>query len=156
MAERYTSKETRTDFVGPYTAYIYADGHVETAPVNRPQSREDVQRTRRGKVAESQAQRQLEGERANQGVPSLAVERDLALATSSRTLVEPYHAAVEAITDAAGTVAATPTLLAALIDSFDLGGTLDSSPKEYGPNTPLRGDGTGQDARQAAYPLEGR
>jgi hypothetical protein len=35
-------KITKTDFVGPYTEYVYADGHVETEPVGRPQSREDV------------------------------------------------------------------------------------------------------------------
>lgn len=157
MAERYIRKETRTDFVGSYTAYIYADGHVETDPINRPQSREDVQRARRGQAAaRSQAQRQLEAERSNEGVPSTSVARDLALATSSRSLTEPYHAAIEALTNAADTVASQPQQLSAVVGSFDLGGTLETSPKEYGPAVPLREDGTGQPVRQAAYPMEGR
>lgn len=157
MAERYESKETRTDFVGPYTAYIYADGHVETDPPNRPLSREDVQRQRRGQVAaQSKAQRQLEAERSNEGVPSVSVARDLSLATASRSLVEPFHAAIEALTEAADTIATPPDQLAALAGSFDLGGTIGDSPKEYGPQTPSRSDGTGQAVRQAEFPVEGR
>ena len=157
MVERYVSKVTLTDYVGPYTAYTYADGHVETDPPNRPKSREDVQRERRGQVAaQSRAQRQLEAERSTEGLPSTAVARDLSLATASRSLTEPFHAAIEALTDAAETIATPPEQLAALVGSFDLGGTIGDSPKEYGPQTPKRDDGTGRGVREAVYPVEGR
>ena len=76
--------ETRQDYVGPYTAYIYADGHVETDPPNRPQSREDVQRARLATLAQQQTSAALAANKSAAGqnaiTPPMIVQENLAVA----------------------------------------------------------------------------
>ena len=67
--------ETKSDYVGTYTAYTYTDGHVETNPVSRPKYKEDVQ-----------------------------LKRTLTAGASPSQLIRPFSSAVFALSKFANTV----------------------------------------------------
>lgn len=161
MTTRYLSKETRTDYAGTYTAYIYADGHVETDPPGRPLFREDVQRQRRKEYALRQATRVLEVERAKAGVRQLpnAIERANETAVSGRALNEGLRATLEAFATVAGTIGTPRSQALELINNFDVGGPLvgdaAGTEPEYGYARPPRGEEASGTIREERYPLEG-
>ena len=99
--------ETRTDFVGTYTAYLFADGHVETDPPGRPQSREDAQRERRRQLATADPRRQLQ-----------------AAAPLDRVL-QPFQRTSAALAEIATTVQAVKPARDELLTTVDLGGSDD-------------------------------
>jgi hypothetical protein len=63
MTDKIIKKEFRTDVAGTYIANIFADGHVETDPPNRPFSKEDLQRKIRNDEALRRAKSTLSNER---------------------------------------------------------------------------------------------
>lgn len=123
------SKETRTDIAGTYTAYIYADGHVETDPPGRPLSKEDLQRQRKAQVATDRAKRMIAAERAKFGVLGDSIPnqtlRDNATAVSSKIVLEPFHKFLHAVSEISDTATVPQTAgghVDRLITTVPLGG----------------------------------
>ena len=158
MAENFVRKVTRTDFVGNYVAYIFADGHVETDPPGRPLFREDVQRQRRKEFALRQARRLLETERAKGSPSSRRVGREANRVVAGRVFNRNFHNTLHAISRIADTAASPPNMVDQLVGSFDLGGVVvgDLAGKlpEYGPAYPV--DRTSRPQREEQYRTEGR
>jgi hypothetical protein len=69
--------ETRTDFIGSYTAYIYSDGHVETEPAGRPIFKEDYQRQRAIALSQSDASNSIAAAKIAATTTSQASTREL-------------------------------------------------------------------------------
>ena len=126
MAERFVRKETRTDYQGSYTAYIYADGHVETDPPGRPKSREDVQRERLAAAAGDRALRLLEAQQAELGVTGVVLPTDVRRANrglaSLRVLTGPYHETLAALGQVSPTLRAPEGQATLLRETIDIGG----------------------------------
>lgn len=155
MAEKPIRVETRTDYVGTYTAYIYADGHVETDPANRPQNREDAQRNRRKEYARKYGRRVMEVERTREGVSTVStphhVRRESTLGVTARTFNEPFHHTLEAFANVANTLRAPVGSIRSLISTADIGGPLVSEePYEDPENTGAKGP------REETFVLRGR
>ncbi len=123
------SKETRTDIAGTYTAYIYADGHVETDPPGRPLSKEDLQRQRKAQVATDRAKKMIAAERAKFGalgdsIPNQTL-RDNLTAVSSKIVLEPFHKFLHAVAQVSDTATVPQTdggHVDRLLTSVPLGG----------------------------------
>jgi hypothetical protein len=144
--------ETRTDFVGPYTAYIYDDGHIETDPPGRPMSQEDAQRDRKRQIALTRARRILEIERAKYGVGVAAppeVVRQKAATLAGRLVAEEYHRTMAVFGQLPDTIASPAGLNQMLSDTVDLGG--DISP-DFMPQRPAEVQQTG--VREPTFALE--
>lgn len=126
MAERFLREEIRTDYAGSYTAYLYADGHVETDPPGRPTSREDSQRERLATAAGDRAQRLLEAQQAELGVAGVTLPTNIRRASrglaSLRVLTGPYHETLAALGQLAPTLRAPEGQAALLRESIDIGG----------------------------------
>lgn len=157
MAERFIKKTIKTDLVGDYVEYEYADGHRETDPPNRPKSREDVQRERLQEAAGVKAQRNLEQQRSKNSAygntPSHIVRENLT-AVSGRDLVAPYHATLHALETVSETIRGPEGSAEFLIDNYDLGGVVEGDVRgEYGFPTPPRPDDDGRPGvRERRYP----
>jgi hypothetical protein len=127
--------QTRQDYVGTYTAYIYADGHVETDPAGRPQSQEDVQRARLLQLAQQNASTALSATKAAQGInantPAAIVQQNLAVAPG--LIAFPNF---ESVLHSIETVAASATCFSAEVNSLlynvPLGGNVENSEVEFG------------------------
>jgi len=134
VAETFVRQENRTDFLGAYTAYVYADGHVETDPPGRPVSKEDVQRQRRAAVAREDARRLLAADRAKQGrggVP-LQVQAEQGLAVTLRPMTQQYHETLNIAMQLAELYRTPSEVAKTLVETIDLGGPV------VGPNAGKR------------------
>jgi hypothetical protein len=93
----YVSKETRTDFVGTYTAYIYPDGHTETDPPGRPMTREDVQRQRLRQASTDQARKIMAASQVGTSSDTLSTRREKRLTAIPQTLTQEFHDTMQAM-----------------------------------------------------------
>ena len=126
MTERPTSQETRTDYVGEYRAYIFADGHVETDPPGRPMSKEDMQRKRVLEYARANA-----GNFANKvttlknpaGTPAPAVV-DCTVTTNRSLLLFNFEETQQALSQAAATARTPDANIKTLVTTFGVGGPI--------------------------------
>lgn len=126
MTERPVSEEVRTDYVGEYKAYIYADGHVETDPPGRPLSKEDRQRQRVLEYARANA-----GNFANKattlknptGTPAAAAASRSVTVNRSMLLFN-YTETQQALAVAASTARTPDAEAKALVANFSVGGPL--------------------------------
>ncbi|HSW50415.1 MAG TPA: hypothetical protein VLH09_09585 [Bryobacteraceae bacterium] len=119
--------ENRTDYAGAYTAYIYSDGHVETDPPGRPQSREDTQRLRLQDASRSKALQLAQAQRARHGLAGStapAVVRENAASIVPRVLLEPFHEALDAMAALAPTARTNPGMMKEVADRYSLGGPI--------------------------------
>lgn len=157
---RMIKTEPRTDYVGSYTAYIYSDGHIETDPPGRPQSREDVQRQRLQEVSRLKARAMAQAQRTRHGVVASiapAVTRETGHSIVPRVLLEPFHATLDAIAKLAPTARANTGMLDEASSRFSLGGEL------VGERAGTREEFTqaavanipGQTVREPQYKMEG-
>jgi len=118
-------KETRQDYVGTYTAYLYADGHIETEPPNRPQSKEDVQRKRRVAMTKQKAVAMLAAERARLGTSSstpASVVQQNATVTPGTVFYAQYNALLHKISQLSGTATSFMDQVGSLLYTVGLGG----------------------------------
>jgi len=123
------SREYLTDYVGSYVIFTYDDGHQETQPPNRPQSREDVQRQIRIAQASSNATQALAAERsrftktaAQAAAPNAqALGRADFDTLAGLTITNPYAQGVNAVSEVAKTASASDATVSTLISSLSLG-----------------------------------
>lgn len=117
--------ETREDFVGTYTAYIYPDGHVESSPSDRPKTQEDVQRDRRVEATRQRALLMLSADRARMGLdastPKALVHANMAI-TPGKALFANYHRLLHLISTVSGTATSFPGEISSLLTTVGLGG----------------------------------
>jgi hypothetical protein len=120
----YYAKEIRTDAVGEYVAYIYADGHTETEPPGRPLSREDVQRQRLTDFARRQAKRALQASQSAKttGSPKQSIVRENRVTMAPRVLNENFAMTLSTLQVMAQTLQAPEDQRENLIRNADLGG----------------------------------
>jgi len=146
MAERPYRKEIRVDYIGPYTAYVYADGHVETEPPQRPMSKEDVQRTRRVDVTQNRAIAMLSSERAKLGLVTAntpaAIVRQNADSVTGKILFDQFQALLHGISDVAQTATTFAGYADTLLNTVSLGGRVVGAmaglrPEYDVPSTPV-------------------
>lgn len=126
MTERPISTETRTDYVGEYRAYIYADGHVETDPPGRPLSKEDVQRKRVLAYARANAANFANKATALKnptGIPApAAVDRSVTVNRSM--LLANFQETQQALAQASVTARTPDANIKTLVSTFGVGGPL--------------------------------
>lgn len=132
MAESPTSTEVRTDAKGEYTAYLYADGHIETDPPNRPLSREDLQRQRLADFATTNALEAVEAAKAGRTGSSSSSVRQSRPAATLRALVPSFMEGMASVQLVPKTMTMTEAQRVELINSYDLGGRV------VGPNAGAR------------------
>lgn len=150
----YVSKEERTDYLGAYTAYTYADGHVETDPPARPVTKEDAQRLRLREASRTRAQRLVEAQRSrtsSYGTAPADVVRENSLSTNVQGLLGDYETTLKTIGALASTFRGNIGQTEQLVEKYDLGGKLvgstdedqaygdpaqDRGPEPEGPHTP--------------------
>lgn len=122
--QQIISKATLTDYIGPFVAYTYADGHIETVPPNRPQSKEDVQRQRRIQVIRTRALAVLSSERAIVGTGNLpmVIKRENANTVGGKIMLSNYHDALHKLSEIAVTSTAFPGSIETLRTTIGLGG----------------------------------
>lgn len=113
-------RETRTDFVGTFVAYIYDDGHVETDPPGRPISREDAQRQRRLELTNLRPGDELAAAKAGRSAPAAVLDQAVAGNALAVTL-RPFYATQAAMATLAATGRADPTDVRTLTQTVDLG-----------------------------------
>jgi len=149
-------KETRTDYLGAYTAYIYPDGHVETDPPNRPTSQEDAQRARRRQLAQTLARRMLEIERTKYGLasstPPPEVVRQKAGTLTGRLVAEEYHRTAAVFGELPETIGVPAGLSQTLLTTVEIGGEVEGSSQEFLARTPQARPETG--VRPPTFPTE--
>jgi len=137
MAEQPYRKETRVDYIGPYTAYIYADGHIETEPPQRPMSKEDVQRTRRVSATQKRAVAMLAAERAKIGLTSAntpaAIIRLNADSVTGRIFFDQYQALLHRISVTACSASSFQGYAKTLLNTVSLGGRVVGRMAGYRP-----------------------
>lgn len=132
MADSPVLVETRTDAKGAYTAYVYADGHVETSPVGRPLSREDLQRQRFADFSTTNALEAVESSKAGRTGGSPSAVRQSHPVASLRALVPTFHEGLAAVQLVPKTMNMTQSQREALVNTYDLGGRV------VGPNAGAR------------------
>lgn len=161
MAARFVSKEERTDYLGSYFAYIYADGHVETDPPGRPVTKEDAQRLRLRDASRSRAQRLVEAQRSRYsayGDTPADVVRENALSTNVQGMLGAYEETLKTFATLAETTRGNAGQAEQLVENYDLGGKLlgatDRDPA-YGRPSQARGDEP-DGPHTPRYPLKGR
>jgi hypothetical protein len=119
--------ETREDYVGQYTAYIYPDGHVESDPPERPKTQEDVQRDRRVAATRQRALLMLAADRARLGLdastPKALIQSNVAV-TPGKALFANYHRLLHLISTVSGTATSFPGETSSLLTTVGLGGFL--------------------------------
>ena len=156
--QQIVSKATLTDYIGPFVAYTYADGHIETVPPNRPQSQEDVQRQRRIQVIRTRALAVLSSERAIGGLGNLpaGIQRQNANTVAGKIMLSNYHNALHKISEIAVTATAFPGSIETLRTTIGLGGRVvgarsGTRPHYDAADVPLyKGNDTG--VRAPTYP----
>ena len=122
MAESPTSTEVRTDVKGTYTAYLYADGHVETDPPGRPVSREDLQRQRLADFATTNALESVEASKAGRTGGSASAVRQSRPAATLRALVPTFMEGLASAQLIPKTMVMSEAQRTELLNTFDLGG----------------------------------
>ncbi len=124
MSTTLFKKETRTDYAGTYTAYIYSDGHIETDPPHRPTSKEDAQRQRRVDAMKKRAIAILASERAAKGLSTLPVnvKRENLDTVAGKVLLSNYHDVLHKISEIAPTSTAADGSIQTLRTQVGLGG----------------------------------
>lgn len=115
--------ETRNDYEGDYTAYLYSDGHIETAPVGRPLFKEDAQRRQLAQQAVADAPRFLKiarGSEAQSARPHL--QADNRHAANTRVGAPAFHDSIAGLSAVTSTFTASSTYRVAVVSQIDLGG----------------------------------
>lgn len=134
MPERFLREEIRTDYRGAYTAYLYADGHVETDPPGRPISKEDWQRHRLNQATAEKVARMTTAARTAAGARGIPMPSDIKQAERSvptlRALTQGFHDTLNAASVLAQTARTPMEMRHSLVASFDLGGPA-GGPVEY-------------------------
>lgn len=123
--EQPMSTEVRSDYVGNYTAYLYADGHVETDPPGRPLAKEDVRRQRLREASRQLSQKLLQAQRTRVSRGSdtpAAIRRENSAAVTSRTLTSYFHETVDALSSTGRMARAPGGQLEQLSKAVSLGG----------------------------------
>lgn len=121
MAESPLRTEVRTDAKGSYTAYVYADGHTETDPPNRPLSREDLQRQRLADFATTSALEAVEAAKAGRTGGSSSAVRQSRPAATLRALAPSFMEGLASVQLIPATMSMTEAQRTTLLTSFDLG-----------------------------------
>lgn len=128
------STQVLSDAAGFYTAYTYADGHVETSPPNRPVSKEDLQRQIRDQLAQANATKALTNDRARytKTAAQLVAPNAQQIARAEFNVVagglvtKPLSDTIRDFTVFAATATATEGHADQLVETVSLGGTLAS------------------------------
>lgn len=126
MPERPIKTIKSNDYVGDYISYIFADGHIETDPPNRPKFKEDVQRSRKVEVARQRAQAILAAERSKYGFNNVvlpdSVVRENANVVTGSVILRPYLEQLRKLSDTADTFTASRGLIESLVTTVPIGG----------------------------------
>lgn len=126
MSDTLIRTETRTDFLGEYTAYIYSDGHVETDPNDRPVSKEDYQRRRANSLAAADTATAVTSARIANATGRDHLNRDQAASSATAGLLDEVRKTLKAVGTLIETTAAPVDQVQSLIETVPLGGTLVS------------------------------
>lgn len=133
--------EIRVDYVGEYRVYTYADGHTETSPAGRPQSREDVQRLRKAQLANAQAFRATAADQQRASLSS-AQQQATAAQTGTADQLDNYRQTAQVVRTLAQTSSAPAAMLDQLTLQADLGGGLVGEDTVSIGSTPRPAEGT--------------
>lgn len=126
MPEKPIKTVKSTDYTGNYLAYIFADGHIETDPPNRPKFKEDAQRDRKIEVSRDRAQAILAAERSKYGLndgslPGSVIRENSDTVTGS-VVLRPYLEQLRKLSDTAETFTAAAGLIDSLVTTVPIGG----------------------------------
>lgn len=115
--------ETRNDYEGEYTAYVFSDGHVETSPPDRPRFKEDAQRRLLADraVADSPGFLKLARGAEAQGARP-ALQADNRHASNTRVMAPAFHDTLAGLAAVTATFETSPAYREAVVGSIDLGG----------------------------------
>jgi len=116
--------ETRTDFLGEYTAYVYGDGHVETEPSDRPVTKEDYQRRRAADLSQKNAREALASARIARSTSRANLNRDQAASAATAGLFDEMRKTLSAINLMAQTTGAPSSDTDTVINTVSVGGQI--------------------------------
>jgi len=119
--------ERRVDIVGPYTAYIFPDGHTETDPPGRPLLREDIQRLRRQQRAKVAATRMVASAAIRSGLGRVQA-RESSATLDTLDALENFRQSSKAASQLALTTAAPVEMVELLVQTVFIGGQLTTEP----------------------------
>jgi hypothetical protein len=130
--------ETRNDYIGAYTAYVYSDNHVETDPPARPKFKEDAQRQLLAQQAVANAPKFLKIARAAEAQPDRpALQADGRHAANTRVVSPAFADSLAGLSAVTATFASSATYRQSVVSRIDLGGFVQGDRAgirpEYGP-----------------------
>lgn len=117
--------ETRNDYLGAYTAYVYSDNHVETDPPARPRFKEDAQRQLLGQQAVANAPAFLKIARGAESQPARpALQADGRHASNTRVVAPAFADSLAGMSAVTATFTASKVYRQSVVSQIDLGGVV--------------------------------
>jgi hypothetical protein len=116
--------ETRTDFLGEYTAYVYSDGHIETSPADRPVYKEDYQRKRAIELSQQNARTAMAAARTARATGRGHLNREQVGASATAAMLDSMRSTLTILNEVVASSTSNPSALNVLVTTVDIGGAL--------------------------------